>query len=131
MKGAVVNLNRERWLRLAALARAAATGEASSADLGRLASSGEMTMATPPADLPYAMTVCLSFRWACQAFGHAGPLDRLDLARSVIDLAKAVEGVFAGEPGPARMAATGTAAMTDDDVASLEPAWTRRADIAG
>ncbi len=129
MKGQVVNLNRERWLALADVALRPDIDLSERAE-GLCRMAGAMQSATPSASEPYAMSVCLAFRWGCQAFGFAAPLDRQDLIASVQVLAKAVRNLFAAsnDPGPA------TAAMPVPG-ATFEPeeehAWQRRADLAG
>lgn len=129
MKGQIVNLNRERWLALADLALRPGVHAAETADgLGRMA--GAMQSATPSSSEPYAMATCLAFRWACQSFAFAAPLDRQDLVVALTGLAKAVRNLFpaSNDPGPA-------SAALPLPCSTFEPedefAWQRRADLAG
>ncbi|WP_298161105.1 hypothetical protein [Brevundimonas sp.] len=128
MKGQIVNLNRERWLALADLAMRPGVDAAEPADvLGRMA--GAMQSATPSSSEPYAMATCLAFRWGCQAFAFAAPLDRQDLVAALQALAKAVRNLFvSNDPGPAAVSMPAPGETFDADEVH---AWQRRADLAG
>ena len=77
MTGRVVNLNRERWLGLANLAAHAVADPTDRRRDELKIAAGRMVSATPPANEPAAMSLCLAFRWACTAFATGpGGLDR-------------------------------------------------------
>lgn len=128
MKGQIVNLNRERWLALAELALRPDIDLTERAE-GLCRMAGAMQSATPSASEPYAMSTCLAFRWGCQAFGFAAPLDRQDLVAAVQVLAKAVRNLFvSNDPGPAAVSMPAPGATFDGE---QEHAWQRRADLTG
>lgn len=133
MSPRVFNFDRERWLKLANLALEAA-GLAGAADGEALAkAAGRMANATPPASEPYAMGLCLAFRWTCVAFAHADAETRCRIGVPLAELAQAVRRLFEHRPAPPEAAAmpAPTQARLDLDAPEPEPVWTRRADIGG
>lgn len=128
----VIDLNRERWLSLVNLALEAVASTTPARREGLRLAAGRMVGATPSAAEPYAMSLCLAFRWTCTAYATA-PGARANLADAVRLQGAAIRALFAHVSPPPDAVSQAVPAPPPAQAALDLPEhpWMSRADIGG
>lgn len=132
MTGRVVDMNRERWLGLANAAMGAMADPTASRREKLKIAAGRMVSATPPSSDPYAMALCLSFRWGCTAFATAKPgLDQALASDGLVKGAMAIRRLFDHVSPPSEPVSVAVPPPAQAALDLPEHPWMQRRDIGG